>query len=174
MKLDWHTPHDIPSAAMLRHPVHCISLGLGAGLSPWAPGTAGTLAAIPLYLLLQPLAVPAYLAVAAALFLLGVWTCGRTAAALGVKDHRAIVWDEVAGYLFTMTAAPPGWIWVATGFFLFRFFDVVKPWPAAAADRVVAGGLGIMLDDLVAAVYASVVLQAVAWLAGRYLEGVLM
>jgi phosphatidylglycerophosphatase A len=150
------------SPRLLRHPVHFLSLGLGSGLAPVAPGTFGTVAALPLYLLLRPLELGAYLAVVAALFLLGVALCGRTARALGVHDHPAIVWDEVVGYLVTMTAAPGGWFWPLVGFALFRLFDIVKPWPVRTADRRVGGGGGIMLDDLLAGLYAALVLQGIA------------
>ncbi len=141
---------------------HWIAFGFGSGLSPWAPGTAGTLAAVPLYLLLQPLAVGWYLAVVAALTLIGVWACDRTARDLQTDDPGAIVWDEVAGYLVTMTAAPSGWVWVLAGFALFRLFDIWKPWPIRVLDARVPGGLGIMLDDLVAGLFAGVCLQVLS------------
>ncbi len=146
----------------LHGPVHWLAFGLGAGLAPKAPGTFGTLVAVPLYLFLAPLPLPAYLAVVAALALLGVWLCGRTARDLGVHDHPGIVWDEVVGYLLTMSAAPAGWGWVLAGFVLFRLFDILKPWPIAWLDRRIGGGLGIMLDDLLAGALALAVLQLLA------------
>ncbi len=146
----------------LSRPVHWLAFGLGAGLAPKAPGTFGTLAAVPLYLLLAPLPLPAYLAVVAVLALLGIGVCGRTARDLGVHDHPGIVWDEVVGYLLTMSAAPPGWGWVLAGFVLFRLFDILKPWPIGWLDRRIGGGLGIMLDDLLAGALALVVLQLAA------------
>jgi phosphatidylglycerophosphatase A len=141
---------------------HWIAFGLGSGLAPWAPGTFGTLAAVPLYLLLAPLPLPAYLAVLVACFALGVWACGRTALDLGAADPKPIVWDEVLGLLATMTAAPRGWIWVALGFALFRLFDVVKPWPICWLERRFRGGLGIMLDDLAAGLAAWATLALIA------------
>ncbi|MGE0082644.1 MAG: phosphatidylglycerophosphatase A [Thiohalomonadaceae bacterium] len=144
---------------MLRDPGHLLAFGFGSGLVRRAPGTFGTLAAIPLYLLMQALPLTAYLAVTALLFVLGVWVCGRAARALGVHDAPAIVWDEVVGYLLVMAAAPPGWESVLLGFVLFRLFDIAKPWPIRWVDRHVTGGLGIMLDDLIAAVPAWVLLQ---------------
>ena len=153
------------SPRLLRHPVHLLSLGLGSGLAPVAPGTFGTAAALPLYLLLRPLDPAAYLAVVAVLFFVGIALCGHTARALGVHDHPAIVWDEVVGYLVTMAVAPDGWLWPLIGFALFRLFDIVKPWPVRTADRHVGGGGGIMVDDLLAGIYAAVVLQGIAVLA---------
>ena len=149
------------------HPIHFLSFGFGSGLAPVAPGTFGTLAAVPLYLLLRPASLWLYALVTAGVVLVGIWLCDRTADALGVHDHPAIVWDEVAGYLLTMIAAPVGWWWPLAGFALFRLFDILKPWPIRWADRRVGGGFGIMLDDVIAGVFAWMVLQALAgWLQG--------
>ncbi|HHH48951.1 MAG TPA: phosphatidylglycerophosphatase A [Gammaproteobacteria bacterium] len=150
-------------SSVWRNPVHFLAFGLGSGAAPVAPGTFGTLAAIPLYLLLAPLPLWGYLLAVAAVSLAGIWLCGRTSRDLGVHDHPGIVWDEFAGYLVTMIAAPAGWLWIAAGFVLFRLFDILKPWPIRWIDRRVHGGLGIMLDDLLAGVLAALVLQAVAW-----------
>jgi len=147
----------------LRDPCHLLALGCGAGLAPRAPGTAGTLVAVPLYLALEPLATAWYSAVVAALFLLGVWVCGRAAHDLGADDPGVIVWDEIVGYLATMAVAPNGWPWMVAGFVLFRIFDILKPWPVSLADRRVHGGLGIMLDDLLAAGYAWIGMQGLAY-----------
>ncbi|MEX0729718.1 MAG: phosphatidylglycerophosphatase A [Aquisalimonadaceae bacterium] len=146
----------------LSNPVHFLALGFGSGLFPRAPGTCGTLAAIPLYLLCSGLPVWLYLAVTLLVSVTGVWICDRAARDFGVHDHPAIVWDEIAGYLVTMIAAPAGWPWVIAGFVLFRFFDVLKPWPISVLDRRVGGGFGIMVDDLLAGVFAAVVLQLLA------------
>ncbi len=144
---------------LLRHPVDLLALGFGSGLLPRAPGTAGTLAAIPLYLVMQSLALTVYVPLVAVLFLLGIPICAHTAKRLGVHDHPGIVWDEIVGYLVTMTFAPTGWLWVLAGFLLFRFFDVLKPWPIRWLDRRVGGGFGIMVDDLLAGIAAAAVLQ---------------
>jgi len=144
-----------------------LALGFGAGLAPCAPGTAGTLVAVPFYLALEALATPWYLAAVAALFVLGVWICGRTARDLGRADPGAIVWDEIVGYLATMVMAPHGWSWIAVGFVLFRIFDIFKPWPVNLADRALHGGLGIMLDDLLAAGYAWIGMHALAYALAR-------
>ncbi|MDX1593960.1 MAG: phosphatidylglycerophosphatase A [Gammaproteobacteria bacterium] len=145
----------------LRDPVQCLACGLGSGLAPVAPGTFGTLVALPVWWLLAPLPVPVYVGVVGLLALAGIWLCDRAARSLGVHDHPGIVWDEIVGYLVTMLAAPPTWQAMVLGFVLFRAFDIVKPWPIRWLDRRVHGGLGIMLDDLVAGAFAAVVLQAV-------------
>ena len=150
-------------ARLLRHPVDFLALGFGSGLVPLAPGTAGTVAAIPVFLLLQPLALTYYLALVLLLFVAGVAICAHTAQRLGVHDHPGIVWDEIVGYLVTMAFAPAGWQWVAAGFVLFRLFDIVKPWPINWCDRKLQGGLGIMLDDLLAGVFAAAVLQVLVY-----------
>lgn len=125
-----------------------------------APGTFGTLAAVPLYLLLAQLPLLLYLLAVLLAFGIGIWLCGRCAEDLGEHDHGGIVWDEFVGYWLTMLAAPEGWQWVIAGFLLFRFFDVLKPFPINYFDRHVKGGLGIMLDDALAGSFAWFVLQA--------------
>lgn len=148
------------------NPWHFLAFGFGTGAARRAPGTAGTLAAVPLYLLLQDLPLFAYLAVTAGLFAFGVWLCHITARDLSVHDHPGVVWDEIVGYLVAMSAAPSGWVWVVSGFFLFRAFDILKPWPVSWADRHVGGGVGIMLDDLLAGVYAALAMAAIHGLIG--------
>ena len=157
-------PHKRIPIKLLRDPRHLLSLGLGSGLSPWAPGTAGTLVALPLYWMLSGLALPAYLGLTLVALLVGFYLCGFTARELAVHDHPGIVWDEVVGYLITMIAAPPGWLWMLAGFALFRLFDIAKPWPIRWLDRQVGGGLGIMLDDVLAGVFALVCLQLMAFM----------
>jgi phosphatidylglycerophosphatase A len=144
---------------LLRHPLGLLALGFGSGLIPVAPGTAGTLAAIPLYLLVRDVGLIAYLVVTGVVFLAGIPVCAWAARRLGVHDHPAIVWDEIGGYLVSMIAVPPGWPWVLSGFVLFRLFDITKPWPIRWCDRRVGGGFGIMFDDLLAGVFAAVMLQ---------------
>jgi phosphatidylglycerophosphatase A len=145
---------------LLLHPLELLATGCGAGLSPWAPGTLGTIVAIPLYLLVRVLSLPYYLVLLVLLFLAGVVICAHAARRLGVHDHPGIVWDEIVGYLVTMTLAPPGWLWIAAGFALFRLFDILKPWPIRWLDRRVHGGFGIMVDDLLAGVFAALLLHA--------------
>jgi phosphatidylglycerophosphatase A len=121
-----------------------------------------------LYLLLRPAPLWAYLAVTCIGFAAGIWLCGVAARELDQNDPPSIVWDEVIGLMVTMTAAPAGWIWLILGFLSFRLFDILKPWPISVADRQVSGGLGIMLDDLMAGLYAFAILQAAAQLAHQF------
>jgi phosphatidylglycerophosphatase A len=146
----------------MSNPVHFLAFGLGSGLAPKAPGTMGTLAAIPLYLLLVQLPLGLYVSVLLMTAITGVYLCGKTAADLQVHDHPGIVWDEFVGYWLTMLMAPAGWLWIVVGFVLFRLFDILKPWPISWLDKHVSGGLGIMLDDLLAGVFALICLQLLA------------
>lgn len=148
-----------PPRNPVRSPVYWLAVGLGSGLLPRAPGTAGTLVAVPLVLLMNGMLLWQYLAITAFVVGAGIWICGVAARQLAVHDDPSIVWDEIAGFLITMTAAPPGWLWLVTGFVLFRLFDITKPWPIRTVDRCVAGGLGIMLDDVLAGIFALIVLQ---------------
>lgn len=149
-------------ATVLKSPVHFLAFGLGSGLSPKAPGTVGTLAAVPLYLLLMQLSPLYYLLALLAATGFGIWVCGKSSQLLGVHDHGGIVWDEFVGFWITMFIAPAGWLWIVLGFVLFRVFDIWKPWPIQVIDRKVDGGLGIMLDDILAGVFALLVLQLIA------------
>ena len=148
---------------VLTNPIHFLAIGLGSGLAPKAPGTFGTIAAIPLYLLLVQLPLTAYVAVVVLACLLGIWICHQTSKDMGVHDHKAIVWDEFAGFWITMIAAPAGWLWILIGFVLFRFFDVIKPWPISWLDKHVHGGLGIMIDDILAGLFSLGCLQAIVY-----------
>ena len=134
----------------LKDPIMVLALGFGSGLVPKAPGTAGTLLAVPLCLALQNLSLMMYGIVTIMVTVVGVYVCSYSIAKLGEHDHPAIVIDEIAGYLITMFAVPKGWEWLLAGFVLFRIFDVLKPWPISWLDKNVKGGLGIMLDDVIA------------------------
>jgi len=141
------------------HPAHFLALGFGAGLSPVAPGTFGTLVALPLAALLRAYADDAaYLAAVAAAFVGGIWAAGRTGRDLGVGDHGAIVWDEVVAFLLVLFFVGSDPMREAFAFLLFRLFDIVKPPPARFIDREWHGGFGVMADDIVAAFYALIVL----------------
>ncbi len=141
--------------------LHWVALGFGAGLSPIMPGTAGTLVAVPLYLALSFLPLWAYVLCVIVGFGFGVWLCGYTARALGVDDDPRIVWDEITGFWIAMTAIVPT-VWnVLFVFCLFRLFDIWKPWPIRWCDRAIHGGLGIMLDDVLAGIAASAVFWCV-------------
>ena len=145
--------------SVFRNPIHFLAFGLGSGAAPFAPGTFGTLAAVPLYLLFAQLPMGWYLLLLIATFGIGIYLCERTAKDLGVHDHGGIVWDEFVGYWITMVAAPSEWWWLVVGFVLFRFFDILKPFPISWLDKHIHGGLGIMLDDAVAGTFAWLCLQ---------------
>ncbi len=138
----------------LKNPLHFLSLGFGSGLMPKAPGTFGTIAAIPVYLLMSSLELWWFIGLTIVITLVGIYVCSYTSKALGVHDHSGIVIDEIAGYLITMIAVPFAWQWIVIGFVLFRLFDIIKPWPISWLDKKVHGGLGIMLDDVVAGIFA--------------------
>lgn len=145
----------------LSDPVQFLALGFGSGLSPKAPGTFGTIAAIPLFLLLSQLPVSQYMAVLSIMALFGIHICGYTAKAVGVDDHPAIVWDEIVGFMITMILVPVSVTTIVVGFALFRFFDIVKPWPISAVDKKIHSGFGIMLDDIIAGMMAFAVMQLI-------------
>lgn len=136
----------------------------GSGYSPFASGTVGTVAAIPFYLMLARLSLPLYLLTITAFFFLACWVSGRAEVIFQEKDSGKIVIDEVVGYLVTMTAIPLDWRYVTAGFFLFRFFDIVKIPPASWFDRELKNGYGVVLDDVAAGVYAWLAL----WLMSRF------
>lgn len=142
---------------------HWLAFGFGAGLSPMAPGTAGTLVGVVLYLVLSMLPATLYVLIVAGLFAVGMWAVGAVAEQLGADDPQSIVWDEVVGFLVAMIAAPAGIMWIIAGFLLFRAFDIYKPWPISSVEARFRGALGIMLDDVVAALYTWIVLH-VLWL----------
>ena len=150
-----------PSASLLAQPVHLIAFGFGAGLFPKAPGTAGTLLAVVPAWLIAGWSLPAKAAFISALFIFGVWICGESARRLQCHDHPAIVWDEVVGFLATCLVLPAEPFWLLLAFVLFRFFDIVKPWPIRDLDHRLGGGIGIMLDDIVAAAFAAACLLLV-------------
>lgn len=146
-----------------RKPSHFLAFGFGTGTMPFMPGTWGTLIAIPIYFAFSELSLPLYASIVIVMAVFGIWLCDTTSKALGVDDYPGIVWDEITGYLITMFAAPKGWLWILTGFVLFRIFDIWKPWPIRNLEKRVPGGLGIMLDDWIAGFYAAIILQSVAW-----------
>lgn len=148
---------------MLSHPAHVLSLGFGAGLAPVAPGTVGSLLGYPLFAALHLLPPVERAAAYVALFALGVWCCSATERALGRGDPGSVVWDEVLAMSLVLEFTPPAWPFFAAAFLVFRFFDIAKPWPIRLADRTPWAGLSIMLDDLVAAVAAIVVIVGAVW-----------
>ena len=126
---------NLSAREVFTHPLHLLAYGFGAGLSPKAPGTAGTVVAIPIYLVLMRLGPAVYFGFLAVALVAGTYICGYTARRLGVDDPKGVVWDEVVGYLITMVWLPLGAIWILAGFLLFRLFDIWKPWPIRWLDR---------------------------------------
>lgn len=146
-------------AKLLRHPVHCLALGFGSGLAPKAPGTFGTLAAIPLVWLAQHSGSWGYLVLTLVAVVAGIGICGYTAKAMGEHDSPAIVWDEIAGYMVAFIGLPWSWHNLLLAFLLFRLLDITKPGPIGWCDRKLHGGLGIMADDVVAGVATGLIIQ---------------
>jgi phosphatidylglycerophosphatase A len=144
-----------PRLRALRDPVQLLALGFGAGLSPVAPGTAGSLVGLAAALLAARADTWLTATITVVVVLAGWWICAEGARRLGVHDHPAIVWDEIAGMMIAMLAAPRGWAWAALAFVLFRLFDIVKPWPIREIDHGMRGGAGIILDDVLAGILAA-------------------
>ena len=151
----------ISKKEILCNPIFLLAFGFGSGFAPKAPGTAGTLLAVLIHLILVNLPPWIHGTIIFAAFFIGIWICGRTAEYLGVHDHEGIVWDELVGYWLMMFLVPSNWLWVSFGFVLFRILDIFKPWPISEVDRQVGGGLGIMLDDLLAGVMGAVCIHAI-------------
>lgn len=144
-----------------------LALGFGSGLAPKAPGTFGTLAAIPLGVLLSLAPLTIHLLLLAAAFLLGVLVCDRVGKRLGVSDHGAMVWDEFVGYWVAIAMLPAQWPWFLAAFVVFRFFDILKPWPIRPVEKAFGGGFGVMLDDVVAGLLTLLILWPLShWLPG--------
>ncbi len=146
------------------HPTHFLAFGFGSGLFPKAPGTMGTLVAIPIFILMSQLTLINYLILLILLVIISIYICGESAKMLGIHDHGGIVLDEICGYLVTMIFAPASWQAIVLGFILFRIFDIFKPWPIKFLDKQVTGGVGIVVDDLMAGIYALLSLQLIFWL----------
>jgi phosphatidylglycerophosphatase A len=155
------------SRFLFSHPAHFIALGFGSGLTPKAPGTFGSLAAVPLFWLItqttpDPVSLVAIIAIG---FLIGIWACAITGRNLGVADHGSIVWDEFVAMWAILAVIPAGWLAWFAAFILFRFFDILKPWPIRHFDAKLKNGFGVMLDDLLAAVYTLAIFKGLQWLA---------
>ena len=145
----------------LANPIQFLALGFGSGLAPKAPGTFGTLAAVPLFLLMSGLTPLIYGLVVLVVCIAGIYICGKAASDVGVHDHGAIVWDEFAGFFITMFMVPVSWQSVLVGFVLFRIFDIAKPWPISIADKKLTGGFGIMFDDVLAGLFALAIMHLI-------------
>ena len=147
------------SRFVFRHPAYCIAFGGGAGLSPAAPGTVGTLLAFPLFHLVAPrVDAWTFLLIVVALFWVGVWACAVTGRTLGAADHGGMVWDEMVAFLLVLFFVPAGGYWQACAFLIFRLFDILKPPPIRYYDRMLKNGFGVMFDDLLAAGYTLLLL----------------
>lgn len=153
-------------ASLRKDPVLLLGLGFGSGLSPFAPGTAGTVVALLFVPLLALLSMSYLLAVLLIASLVGIYICGYSAKKLGAKDPSSIVWDEFVGLWIALAGFPVSSFWLVGGFVVFRCFDILKPWPISVLDRKVPGGLGIMLDDILAGVMTWLVLRLVALVFG--------
>jgi phosphatidylglycerophosphatase A len=154
----------ISARTVLTDPVHLLAFGLGLGLSPVAPGTVGTLLGIVIAWLTLDLGLNVQIGLAVVMVLAGIWICDNSSRRIGQHDPGGIVWDEIAAMYIVLLFAPAtitAWI---LAFGLFRVFDIVKPWPIRDLDHSISGGLGIMLDDLVAALYAVILLALYEWL----------
>ena len=150
---------------LLSHPAHLIACGFGSGLSPFAPGTFGTLFAWATFLLFKPWLNDLELLIFLFVCLIGgIFAIHKTGTDLGVVDHGSIVWDEIVPFWLVLAFCPTGWLWQATAFLLFRLFDITKPQPARFFDRKVKNGFGVMADDLVAAAYSIAVLAGLQYL----------
>jgi len=152
-----------PTWRHLADPVHFLALGFGSGLAPFAPGTFGSLVGLAIALWLAPLGFAWNLVAAVVAVVPGMWICGESARRLGVHDHPAIVWDEVAGMMIAMLAVPDAWWGAPLAFVLFRVFDITKPWPIREIDHGMGGGAGIMLDDVLAGLFAALGLLLVGY-----------
>ena len=153
-----------PNWKWLINPRHCLSLGFGFGLSPLAPGTLGTLLGVVIYLLIMDISVLFYLSIVLVIIGIGTAVAEYTSEALGGKDHRAIVIDEIVGFLVACISLPPDWIYLLLAFVLFRIFDIAKPWPVDFIDQRIKGGIGIMGDDLMAGLYTLLCIQLLAFM----------
>jgi phosphatidylglycerophosphatase A len=145
------------------HPAHFFALGFGSGLAVKAPGTFGTIVGLPLFWLIRIYSFHTQLIIIAALFIIGIYFCSKTGKALGVADHGAIVWDEIVAMMLVLAFTPTGFIFWIIAFLLFRLFDIWKPYPVCYADAKLKNGFGVMLDDLLAAFYAILVMKFIVW-----------
>jgi phosphatidylglycerophosphatase A len=150
-------------ATVWQNPLHFVAFGFGSGAIPYAPGTFGTIMAIPFYLLMRYLPVNIYLILVAVIAIVSAWICQRVSDEIKVNDHQGMCLDEFVGFFVTMINAPHGLIWIVAGFILFRIFDIWKPWPIAYLDTHVHGGIGMVLDDVCAGIYAFIILKFFSW-----------
>jgi phosphatidylglycerophosphatase A len=158
-----YTAQPVPDSVW-KNPYHFVAFGFGSGAVPFAPGTFGTLMAIPFYLAMQHMSPILYLLLLIGITLGSMWLCEKVSKETNSHDHSGMCIDEIVGFLVTMFAAPQGFIWILLGFGLFRFFDIVKPWPIDYVDLNVKGGVGMILDDVLAGVYSLIILHIISWI----------
>lgn len=158
-----YTAQPVPRSVWEK-PSHFIAFGFGSGAVPFAPGTFGTLMAIPFYLVLQSLSLSMYLFLVILITIASMWLCDKVSKEINVHDHSGMCLDEIVGFLVTMIGAPHGFIWIVLGFALFRLFDIWKPWPIRYVDEQVKGGIGVILDDVIAGIYSLIILHILHWI----------
>lgn len=149
---------------LFQQPAHFIALGFGSGLAPKAPGTFGTIVGLPLFYLIATYSLSTQLAIICILFIIGIYFCDVAGKNLGVSDHGSIVWDEIAAMMLVLSITPQEWLWWLIAFVLFRLFDIWKPFPIHQCDAKLKGGFGVMFDDILAAIYAMISLEALLWI----------
>jgi len=153
-----YKPEPVPDSVWQK-PSHFIAFGFGSGAIPFAPGTFGTLVAVPIYLALQDIGLAYYILLMIAIIIGSSYLSDKVSKDTKTHDHQGMCLDEIVGFLVTMTAAPKGFWWIVFGFVLFRFFDIVKPWPINYIDKRVGGGFGMILDDVVAGIFSLIIIQ---------------
>ncbi len=158
-----YTVPPIP-ASVWQKPSHFIAFGFGSGAMPFAPGTFGTLAAIPFYLVLRTFPTSIYLLLVILIMFGSMWLCQRVSEEIKVDDHQGMCLDEFVGFFVTMMGAPHGFTWIMVGFILFRIFDIWKPWPIDYLDSHVHGGIGMILDDVGAGIYSLIIMKILSWI----------
>jgi phosphatidylglycerophosphatase A len=154
---------EICKISIIKNPVHFLAFGLGTGFAPIAPGTVGTFLGVIIYIVNNYYLLINELLLIIISTLIGIYICGKTAHDIDCHDHQGIVWDEVTGFFITMFLVPFNAVNIMLGFILFRFFDIIKPWPIKQIDRKVSGGLGIMLDDVLAGIFANISINLILY-----------
>lgn len=159
-----HRSYEVPPIpdSIWKNPLHFIAFGFGTGAIPIAPGTFGTLIAIPFYLFLSTYSATFYLIATVIITIFSIWLCEKISLEINIHDHQGMCIDEVVGYLVTMLYAPYGWGWIILGFVLFRIFDIWKPWPIRQLDTKIRNGFGMIIDDVVAGIYSFIIIQILA------------
>lgn len=158
------TTQPLTPKSIWQNPLYFIAFGFGSGALPYAPGTWGTLMAIPFYLALQTLPLIAYLIITLVIIIGSIWLCDKISREINIHDHPGMCIDEIVGFLVTMIGIPPSLSWIILGFLLFRLFDIWKPQPVRYIDKNIGGGLGMILDDIVAGIYACIILHIIVWI----------